>query len=70
VAPIPFLTYQFSSLLQHTEMLIAITMLGLLRNGIVAVHAISGVVMIVRDTDFLRREKQIEKETGTGTEGR
>ena len=51
-------------------MLIAITMLGLLRNGIMAVYAISGGVMIFRDTDFLRREKQIEKETGTGTEGR
>ena len=47
-------------------MLIAITMLGLLRNGIVAVHAISGVVMIVRDTDFLRREKQIEKKLAPG----
>jgi hypothetical protein len=29
--------------------------------GIMAVYAISGVLLIYRDTDFLKKEKKIEK---------
>ena len=36
--------------------------LGFFLAGIMAVYAISGVVLIFRDTDFLKKEKQIEKE--------
>jgi hypothetical protein len=36
--------------------------LGYFLAGIMAVYAISGVVLIFRDTDFLKSEKQIEKE--------
>lgn len=35
--------------------------LGFFLAGIMAVYAISGIVMIFRDTDFLKEEKQIEK---------
>ena len=54
----------------HNSMRVYHRYLGFFLAGIMAVYAISGVVMIFRDTDFLKREKQIEKETGTGTEGR
>ena len=40
--------------------------LGFFLGGIMAVYAISGVVMIFRDTDFLKRQKQIEKKLGPG----
>ena len=36
--------------------------LGYFLAGIMAVYAISGVVLIFRDTDFLKKEKQIEKQ--------
>ncbi|MGZ0655255.1 hypothetical protein ACWPKO_13425 [Coraliomargarita sp. W4R53] len=36
--------------------------LGFFLSGIMAVYAISGVVMIFRNTDFLKVEKQIERE--------
>ena len=39
---------------------------GIFLAGIMAVYAISGVVMIFRDTDFLKREKQIEKKLAPG----
>jgi uncharacterized iron-regulated membrane protein len=42
--------------------------LGFFLAGIMAVYAISGVVMIFRDTDFLKQKKN-RKETGAGTEG-
>jgi hypothetical protein len=39
---------------------------GFFLAGIMAVYAISGVVMIFRDTDFLKREMQIEKKLAPG----
>lgn len=39
--------------------------LGFFLAGIMAVYAISGIVMIFRDTDFLKQEKQIEKTVAT-----
>ena len=35
--------------------------LGYFLAGIMAVYAFSGIVMIFRDTDFLKRDKQVEK---------
>jgi hypothetical protein len=36
--------------------------LGYFLTGIMAVYAISGIVLIFRDTDFLKNEKQVEKQ--------
>lgn len=36
--------------------------LGFFLAGIMAVYALSGVVLIFRDTDFLKREQKIEKQ--------
>jgi hypothetical protein len=36
--------------------------LGFFLAGIMAVYAISGMTMIFRDTDFLKEEKQVEKQ--------
>jgi hypothetical protein len=36
--------------------------LGFFLAGIMAVYAISGMTMIFRDTDFLKKEKQVEKQ--------
>lgn len=36
--------------------------LGFLLVGIMSVYAISGVVLIFRDTDFLKKEKDFSKE--------
>lgn len=35
--------------------------IGYFMAGIMAVYAISGVLLIYRDTDFLKKEKKIEK---------
>ena len=35
--------------------------LGFFLVGIMAVYAISGVVLIFRNTDFLKRDKQVDK---------
>jgi hypothetical protein len=35
--------------------------LGFFLAGIMAIYSISGIIMIFRDTDFLKSEKQIEK---------
>lgn len=35
--------------------------LGFFLAGIMAVYAISGIIMIFRNTDFLKRDKQVEK---------
>lgn len=35
--------------------------LGFFLAGIMAVYAVSGIMLILRDTDFLKSEKQIEK---------
>jgi len=36
--------------------------LGFFLSGIMAVYAISGIILIFRDTDFLKVEKKVEKE--------
>jgi hypothetical protein len=40
--------------------------LGFFLAGIMAVYAISGVILIFRDTDFLKRDKQISKQLKPG----
>ena len=50
----------------HSSMRVYHRYLGFFLAGIMAVYAISGVVMIFRDTDFLKREKQIEKKLAPG----
>ncbi len=50
----------------HSSMRVYHRYLGFFLAGIMAVYAISGVVMIFRDTDFLKREKQIEKTLAPG----
>lgn len=42
--------------------------LGFFLSGIMAVYALSGVIMIFRNTDFLKIEKQIEREVTPGLE--
>jgi len=50
----------------HNNMRIYHRYLGFFLAGIMAVYATSGVVMTFRDTDFLKRQKQIEKKRGQG----
>ncbi len=45
----------------HTSMRVYHRYLGFFLAGIMAVYAISGMVLIFRDTDFLKKEKQIER---------
>jgi len=45
----------------HNTMRIYHRYLGYFLAGIMAVYAISGVVMIFRDTDFLKREKRMQQ---------
>lgn len=40
--------------------------LGFFLAGIMAVYAISGIVLIFRDTDFLKKEKLVEKNLAPG----
>ena len=40
--------------------------LGFFLAGIMAMYSISGVILIFRDTDFLKREKQISKQLKPG----
>ena len=40
--------------------------LGFFLAGIMAVYALSGVVLIFRDTDFLKQDKQVEKVIDAG----
>ncbi len=42
--------------------------LGFFLAGIMAVYALSGIVLIFRDTDFLKQEIQIEKQLETNIE--
>ena len=42
--------------------------LGFFLAGIMAVYAISGIVLTFRNTDFLKKEVQIEKKLGIGLE--
>ena len=50
----------------HNNMRVYHRYLGFFLAGIMAVYATSGVVMIFRDTDFLKREKQLEKKLAPG----
>jgi hypothetical protein len=43
--------------------------LGFFLVGIMAVYAVSGMLLIFRDTDFLKREKTITKEVGPNLPG-
>ena len=45
----------------HTNMRIYHRYLGFFLAGIMGVYAISGIVMIFRDTDFLKQEKKMHK---------
>ena len=45
-----------------TNMRIIHRYLGYFLAGIMAVYALSGMVMIFRDTDFLKEEKQVSKD--------
>jgi uncharacterized iron-regulated membrane protein len=40
--------------------------LGFFLAGIMAIYALSGIVMIFRDTDFLKKEKLVEKKLSPG----
>ncbi|HJV20580.1 MAG TPA: hypothetical protein VJ552_11925 [Sediminibacterium sp.] len=50
-----------SSSTQH-KMRVYHRYLGFFLAGIMAVYSISGIIMIFRETDFLKKEKQIEKQ--------
>jgi len=50
----------------HNTMRIWHRYLGFFLAGIMAVYALSGIVLIFRDTDFLKQEKQIEKNLAPG----
>lgn len=50
----------------HNTMRVYHRYLGFFLAGIMAVYAFSGVVMIFRDTDFLKRDQQIEKKLAPG----
>ena len=50
----------------HNTMRIWHRYLGFFLAGIMAVYSLSGIVMIFRDTDFLKQEKQIEKKLAIG----
>jgi len=43
--------------------------LGFFLAGVMAVYALSGILMIFRQTDFLKKEKQAERQLETGLEG-
>jgi hypothetical protein len=43
--------------------------LGYFLAGIMAVYSISGMIMIFRDTDFLKREKLVEKQLNPNMKG-
>jgi uncharacterized iron-regulated membrane protein len=51
-----------------TNMRIIHRYLGFFLCGIMAVYALSGILMIFRDTDFLKKEKQVVKEVAPNLE--
>jgi len=53
----------------HNRMRIWHRYLGFFLAGIMAIYALSGIVLIFRDTDFLKQEKIIEKKLGPGLKG-
>ena len=50
----------------HNRMRIYHRYLGFFLAGIMAMYAISGIILIFRDTDFLKSEKQISKQLKPG----
>ena len=50
----------------HNTMRIWHRYLGFFLAGIMAVYSLSGIILIFRDTDFLKQEKQIEKKLEAG----
>ncbi len=50
----------------HNSMRIYHRYLGFFLAGIMAVYSISGIILIFRDTDFLKREKQISQQLKPG----
>lgn len=50
----------------HNTMRIWHRYLGFFLAGIMAVYSLSGIVLIFRDTNFLKQEKQIEKKLEAG----
>lgn len=50
----------------HNTMRIWHRYLGFFLAGIMAVYSLSGIILIFRDTDFLKQEKQIEKKLEVG----
>jgi len=53
-----------------TSMRVLHRYLGFFLAGIMAVYSLSGIVLIFRDTDFLKKEKQIVKELKPGLEAK
>lgn len=53
-----------------TNMRVLHRYLGFFLAGIMAVYALSGIVLIFRDTDFLKKEKLIVKELKPGLEAK
>jgi uncharacterized iron-regulated membrane protein len=51
-----------------TNMRVIHRYLGFFLCGIMAVYALSGILMIFRDTDFLKKEKQVVKEVASNLE--
>lgn len=52
----------------HSYMRIIHRYLGFFLVGVMAVYAISGIVLIFRDTDFLQQKKQVTKQTKANAE--
>jgi len=50
----------------HTKMRVYHRYLGYFLAGIMAVYAVSGTAMIFRDTDFLKFDKQVERQLKPG----
>jgi len=50
----------------HNSMRIYHRYLGFFLAGIMAVYAISGIILIFRDTDFLKKEKQVSQQLQPG----
>src|SRR6478672_10408050 len=50
----------------HNSMRVYHRYLGFFLAGIMAVYAISGVILIFRDTDFLKRGKHLSKQLPAG----
>ncbi len=51
----------------HTTMRVYHRYLGFFLAGIMSIYAISGIVLIFRDTDFLKNEKKVERAVPSDT---